>query len=125
VLFGVFGDIVSTSPGPGVTGDIAPSVDPGDFSGNLNFLNDHVSYLATHRIEKTYRSSLPSASGFGLFGRFGSVLAGRLACLVLWLSEDPLPPAPAPFLAVGVSNEAFLETVGLSNDPFLDELPTI
>jgi hypothetical protein len=47
-LFGVFGDIVSTSPGPGVTGDIAPSVDPGDFSGNLNFLHDHVSYLATH-----------------------------------------------------------------------------
>jgi hypothetical protein len=38
VLFGVLGDIVSTSPGPGVTGDIAPSVDPGDFNGNLNFL---------------------------------------------------------------------------------------
>ena len=64
-----------------------------------------------------YRSSFPSASGFGLFGLDDSVVMGRLAFLTL-SSETALALVP-------LSPETFLDTVGRSNEPFLEVLPTI
>lgn len=72
---GDFGDIVSGSSAPGDTGEIAS----GDFKGNLNFLQDHISRRPEIEIyTSTYRSSLPSASGFGLLGLTDSTLCDRL-----------------------------------------------
>lgn len=65
----------------------------------------------------TYRSNFPSASGFGLFGLGDSVVTGRLAFLTL---SSGTAPALVP-----LSPEAFLDTVGRSNEPFLDVLPMI
>jgi hypothetical protein len=117
-LRGVLGDIVSFSFG--VTGDSPEFGDKGnspeleDFNGNLNLLR--ISF-GSRRFGTAYRSNFPSASGFGLFGLGASAVTGRLAFLTL-SSETALVLVP-------LSPEAFLETVGRSNDPFLDVLPMI
>lgn len=103
---GDFGEIVSGSVGD--TGDTAS----GDLSGNLNVL---LRSALDESCGWTHRSSLPSASGFGLLGRGSSIVAVCDKLVLRCGAGEILPP---------LSSDALLETVGLSRDPFLEEGPT-